>query len=186
MAEHYTPFVFPPRDIATRPPTAMEDIIGHLGFLPTDPVAYLYAARAYYKMKWWHFAIECLQKCLNAPQTKQEAYHLLGFSLMKSEQYGPAITAFLKSIRLGNEIDFQPYIELILEFPDVEYEKPDDAEFPPGPSTDFIDFEEPGFFMGIDLKKAMKERGEGVSLVKNQQKKNAAEMLRQHGFDVPE
>ena len=32
----------------------------------------------------------------------------------------------------GNEIDFQPYIELILEFPDVEYEKPDDAEFPPG------------------------------------------------------
>lgn len=99
----------------------MKDVLmQRVGFYPTNPVAWMYAARGLYKLGDYHLCIEALSHCLRNPKTLKEAQHLLGFSLMHTKQYEAAAAAFNKSVKMGNETDWQPLIELYLEHPNLE------------------------------------------------------------------
>ena len=75
-------------------------------FIP-DAIAWLYAARGFYKLKNYHFVIEAVSNCLRHEKTLKEGQHLLAFALMHTGQNEAALTAFRKSIKMGNETDWQ-------------------------------------------------------------------------------
>ena len=77
-------------------------------------------ARAYYKMKDFHSVIECVPQTLRNEKTKKEGQHLLAFALIQTLQYDAAATAFMKSILLGNDGDWQALCELLLEHPEIK------------------------------------------------------------------
>jgi len=89
-------------------------LIKRIGFHPAGPVAWLFAARGLYKLEEWHLCVEALTNCLRSQKTLKEAQHLLGFCLMYTGQKSAAASAFLKSVKMGNETDMQPLIELHL------------------------------------------------------------------------
>lgn len=62
-----------------------------------------------------------LSHCLRNEKTMKEAQHLLAFSLLHTKQFKAAAAAFHKSISLGNHTDWQPLVELCVEFPDIHF-----------------------------------------------------------------
>jgi hypothetical protein len=83
------------------------------------PAGWLYAARGLYKCQDYHYCVEALTPCLRNEKTRKEAQHLLAFSLLHTKQEHDAAVAFQKSIKLGNETDWQPLVELFLDNPDM-------------------------------------------------------------------
>ena len=82
-----------------------------------DAVGWLYAARGFYKLQDYHTVIEAVVPALRHERTKREAQHLLAFSFLHTGQVEAAASAFFKSIHAGNETDWQPLIELMLDHP---------------------------------------------------------------------
>lgn len=56
--------------------------------------------------------IEGLAHCLRHEKTSKESQHLLAFALLHTKQNKLAAAAFFKSIKLGNETDWQPLVEV--------------------------------------------------------------------------
>jgi hypothetical protein len=97
-----------------------EVLVQRIGFHPDGPVAWLFAARGLYKLEEWHLCIEALAHCLRSHKTLKEAQHLLGFCLMHTGQKSAAAAAFLKSVKMANETDWQPLIELHVDNPNLQ------------------------------------------------------------------
>ena len=72
-------------------------------------------------MKEYHLVVDALSYCLRNSKTQREAQHLLAFSLFHLKQYKAATPAFFKSVKLGNDSDWQPLIELCIDHPDIEF-----------------------------------------------------------------
>ncbi len=89
-----------------------------IGFCPSEPVGWLYAARGFYKRRDFHACVEAVSYALRSEKTMREAQHLLAFSLLQTGQVHAA-AAFLKSIALGNDTDWQPLVELFLDHPEL-------------------------------------------------------------------
>ena len=51
----------------------------------------------------------------------KEAQHLLAFSLFHLKQSQAAAPAFFKSVKLGNDTDWQPLVELCIDHPDIVF-----------------------------------------------------------------
>eukprot|EP00741_Cyanophora_paradoxa_P023153 tig00021571_g22363.t1 len=94
-----------------------------VGFMPKDPVGWLYVARGLYKLREYNQVIEAASYCLRNEKTQREAQHLLAFSLLNSGQSEAAANAFLKSVSMGNESDWQPLVELALDNPRMVFKK---------------------------------------------------------------
>lgn len=92
-----------------------------IGFLPKDAYGWLYACRGLYQLKEYALVIDGLSNCLRNEKTMKEAQHLLAFSLLHTRQNKPAAAAFLKSIKLGNDTDWQPLVELCIEQPTLQF-----------------------------------------------------------------
>lgn len=88
--------------------------------LDVEAVGWLYAARGFYKTQDFHSVIECITPALRNERTKKESQHLLAFSLMHTGQLEASASAFYKSISMGNETDWQPLVELLLDHADLK------------------------------------------------------------------
>eukprot|EP00002_Diphylleia_rotans_P000543 TRINITY_DN10285_c0_g1_i1.p1 TRINITY_DN10285_c0_g1~~TRINITY_DN10285_c0_g1_i1.p1 ORF type:complete len:118 (-),score=22.47 TRINITY_DN10285_c0_g1_i1:151-504(-) len=91
-----------------------------VGFLPQDPVAWLYAARGFYRLGQYHNAMEALGSCLRHEPTRKEAQHLMAFCMLHVGQMESAAQGFLKSVEFGNETDWQPLVETLLDNPNID------------------------------------------------------------------
>jgi cytochrome c-type biogenesis protein CcmH/NrfG len=80
----------------------------------------LYACRGLYQLQEYALVVEGLSHCLRHEKTMKEAQHLLAFSLLHTKQNKLAAAAFFKSIKLGNETDWQPLVELCIEQPKLK------------------------------------------------------------------
>ena len=96
-------------------------LISSIGFLPKDPTSWLYAARGLYKTGQYSAVVDALANCGRSPKTARDAQHLLAFSYWKLGMNELAAGAFLKSIKLGNEGDWQNVIELALGNPNLRF-----------------------------------------------------------------
>ena len=97
-----------------------QTLVQRIGFCPSDAVGWLYAARGLYKVKDYHLCVEAVSHCLRHEKTLKEAQHLLGFSLLHTGQTSASAAAFLKSVKMGNETDWQPLVELIADHPNLK------------------------------------------------------------------
>ncbi|KAJ1516550.1 hypothetical protein HMI54_009027 [Coelomomyces lativittatus] len=97
--------------------SARDTLLQTVGMVPKDPLAWLYCARGFYKLKQYHQVIECLTPALRHDRTKKEAQHLLAFSFIHTGQAEASLGAFFKSVMLGNDTDWQCLVELILDNP---------------------------------------------------------------------
>ncbi len=77
-------------------------------------------ARGYFKLKDYHAVIESLPPTLRNERTKKEGQHLLAFALLQTLQKEQAASALLRSITFGNDIDWQPLVELCIENPELK------------------------------------------------------------------
>ncbi|KAG4093768.1 hypothetical protein H8356DRAFT_1696654 [Neocallimastix lanati (nom. inval.)] len=91
-----------------------------IGFCPKDAIGWLYAARGFYKLEDYHSVIECITPALRNERTKRESQHLLAFSFFHTGQMEAAAGAFFKSINLGNDTDWQPFVELLIDNPKLK------------------------------------------------------------------
>jgi hypothetical protein len=80
--------------------------------LPSDAFGWLYACRGLYQLQEYSLVVEGLSHCLRHEKTAKESQHLLAFSLLHTKQNKLAAAAFFKSIKLGNETDWQPLVEV--------------------------------------------------------------------------
>jgi Tfp pilus assembly protein PilF len=80
-----------------------EKLVSEIGFCPKDSIAWLYAARGYFKLQDYHSVIECVAPALRNDKTKREAQHLLAFAFLHTGQNEAALGAFFKSATLGND-----------------------------------------------------------------------------------
>lgn len=85
-----------------------------------DAFGWLYACRGLYQLQEYSLVIEGLSHCLRHEKTAKESQHLLAFSLLHTKQNKLAAAAFFKSIKLGNETDWQPLVELCIEQPKLK------------------------------------------------------------------
>jgi hypothetical protein len=83
-------------------------------------VGWLYAARGFYKLKQYHQVIECVAPALRNEKTRREAQHLMAFSLLNTGQIDASAGAYFKSISLGNDTDWQPLVELLIDNPKLK------------------------------------------------------------------
>ena len=90
-------------------------LISTVGFCPKDAVGWLYVARGMYKLKEYHFVIEAVTHCLRNEKTLKEAQHLLAFSLIHTGQTTAAAAALMKSIKMGNDTDWQSLVEICID-----------------------------------------------------------------------
>lgn len=90
-----------------------------IGFLPNDPVSWLYASRGLYKLKEYRLCIEAVSNCLRSEKTLKDAQHILAFCLWQTGQHSAAAGAFVKSVKMGNETDWQVLIALFLDHPNL-------------------------------------------------------------------
>jgi hypothetical protein len=86
----------------------------------SDAFGWLYACRGFYQLGEFHLVIDGIVHCVRNEKTMKEAQHLLAFALLHTRQNRAAVNAFYKSIRLGNETDWQPLIELLIEKPKLQ------------------------------------------------------------------
>lgn len=85
-----------------------------------DALGWLYCARGFYKLGDYHATIEAVTPALRNDRTKKEAQHLLAFSFLHTGQLEAAVGAFFKSVGYGNETDWQPLVEILLENQDIK------------------------------------------------------------------
>ena len=71
-------------------------------------------------MKDFHSVIEAVIPALRNERTKREAQHLLAFAFLHTGQQEESVGAFFKSIGSGNESDWQPLVELLIDNPDLK------------------------------------------------------------------
>lgn len=88
-----------------------------VGIIPKDSYGWLYACRGLYSLKEYSLVIEGLQYCIRHEHTRAESTHLLAFSLLHSKENKQSALAFQESIKLGNDTDWQPLVELACEQP---------------------------------------------------------------------
>ncbi|KAI9152523.1 hypothetical protein H9P43_009314 [Blastocladiella emersonii ATCC 22665] len=100
--------------------SARDSLIQTVGFVPKDPLGWLYCARGFYKLRQYHAVIECVTPALRNDRTKKEAQHLLAFSFLHTSQAEAALGAFFKSVVLGNDTDWQCLVELLLDNPKLK------------------------------------------------------------------
>lgn len=84
----------------------------------TDPLGWLYCARGLYRGAEYDLVVQAVAFCLRHEETIREAQHLLAFSLLHLGQTRTAVAAFHKSVRIGNDTDWQPLVELCLDDPE--------------------------------------------------------------------
>jgi hypothetical protein len=102
-------------------PYAMPSLFCSIYFiLVSDAFGWLYACRGLYQLQEYGLVVEGLSHCLRHEKTAKESQHLLAFSLLHTRQNKLAAAAFCKSIRLGNDTDWQPLVELLLEQPKLK------------------------------------------------------------------
>jgi hypothetical protein len=84
------------------------------GMLPTDPIGWLYVARGCFNSKppQYRYTIEAANQCLKHPNTIVAGQQLLAFALLEIGEKDSSQLAFIKSVRLGNETDWQMIVEL--------------------------------------------------------------------------
>lgn len=87
----------------------------YLVFVISDAFGWLYACRGLYQLKEYSLVVEGLSHCLRHEKTMKEAQHLLAFSLLHTKQNKAAAAAFFKSIKMGNETDWQPLVEVNIQ-----------------------------------------------------------------------
>eukprot|EP01083_Nonionella_stella_P080077 219845_1 len=92
-----------------------------VGFAPRDAFGWLYACRGLYKLGEYGLVVDGLTHCLRNEKTRKDAQHLLAFSLLKTDRHEAAANAFYKSVELGNQTDWQPLVELCIEYPDIMF-----------------------------------------------------------------
>ncbi len=82
--------------------------------VPTDPTGWLFVARGMFNSKppRHRLVVEAAAHCLQAPETIVQGQQLLAFSLLELGETDSALAAFTKSVRLGNETDWQMLVEL--------------------------------------------------------------------------
>ena len=85
--------------------------------VPTDPAGWLFVARGMFNSKppRHRLVVEAAAHCLKAPETIVQGQQLLAFSLLELGETDSALAAFTKSVRLGNETDWQMLVELGLD-----------------------------------------------------------------------
>eukprot|EP00742_Colponemidia_sp_Colp-10_P003422 GILJ01003643.1.p1 GENE.GILJ01003643.1~~GILJ01003643.1.p1 ORF type:complete len:119 (-),score=18.36 GILJ01003643.1:181-537(-) len=105
----------------TRIKSVQSALYERVGFIPQEPIGWLYAARGLFKQKEYHFVIEALSHCIRNEKTKKEAQHLLSFCLLHTGQTAAATSAFYRSVKIGNETDWQSLVELLLENPTMRF-----------------------------------------------------------------
>ncbi|KXS09303.1 hypothetical protein M427DRAFT_141085 [Gonapodya prolifera JEL478] len=91
-----------------------------VGFYPKDPISWLYAARGFYKIRDFHSVIEAVVPALRNERTKREAQHLLAFALLNTGQVEAAVGGFYKSVAAGNDTDWQPLVEVLIDNPSLK------------------------------------------------------------------
>ena len=82
------------------------------GLVPTDPIGWLYVARGCFNSKQYQYTIEATQYCLKNQETIVQGQQLLSFALLELGEKKQAQLAFIKSVRLGNESDWQMIVEM--------------------------------------------------------------------------
>ncbi len=66
-------------------------------------------------MKDYHSVIESVSHTLRNEKTRKEGQHLLSFALLMTQQTDASAAAFMKSIVHGNDSDWQPLVELLID-----------------------------------------------------------------------
>ena len=92
--------------------TLLEYLNHKVGSEPSDAIGWLYVARGCYKIKRYDWCFSALCQPLGPLNddndvVRREAQHLMAFSLYKQKQIGEALNQFCKSVKLGNEHDWQ-------------------------------------------------------------------------------
>jgi hypothetical protein len=90
-------------------------ILQKVGFLPVDPYSWMYACRGLYQAQEYEYCLEGLSHCSNHPPTRQESAHIRSFCLIHLGRDNEALMSLRDSVRLGNEEDWHPLVELLME-----------------------------------------------------------------------
>ena len=87
------------------------------GMVPSDPSGWLFVARgmANSKPPRHEFVVEAASHCLKSPETIVAGYQLQAFSLLALGDKTAALSSFTKSVRMGNETDWQMVVEIGLD-----------------------------------------------------------------------
>ena len=80
-----------------------------------DAHSWLYCARGLYKAQDYGLAVQALSFALRGSDASitRDAYHLMGFCLVKLKQPRSAARVFHESVRHGTESDWQMLVELV-------------------------------------------------------------------------
>ena len=97
--------------------TLLEYLHHKLGTEPNDAIGWLYVARGCYKIKRCDWCFSALCQPLGPlnddnEAVRREAQHLMAFSLYKQKQIGESLNQFCKSVRYGNDHDWQMIVEI--------------------------------------------------------------------------
>ncbi|GKT27530.1 hypothetical protein ADUPG1_000072 [Aduncisulcus paluster] len=99
----------------------IKDIQETIGITPSDAKGWLYAARGFYRIGQFQKAAEAVMYCISNPHTSREAYRILSHSYRQMGNVEGMMKALYKSVRLGNEEDWQCLIEGAIDHPDVKF-----------------------------------------------------------------
>jgi hypothetical protein len=94
--------------------TLHEHLLRTTGMVPSDPSGWLFVARGMFNSTPPHhqFVVEAAAHCLKSPETIVQGVQLQAFSLLALEDTESALSSFTKSVRMGNETDWQMVVEL--------------------------------------------------------------------------
>eukprot|EP00823_Brevimastigomonas_motovehiculus_P003085 TRINITY_DN1841_c0_g1_i2.p1 TRINITY_DN1841_c0_g1~~TRINITY_DN1841_c0_g1_i2.p1 ORF type:complete len:120 (+),score=10.32 TRINITY_DN1841_c0_g1_i2:107-466(+) len=92
-----------------------EYLLRRVGQVPQDAIGWLYACRGLYQLKEYGLVLEGLRPCLRNEKTQKEAQHLYAFALLHLKQIKEAAVQFRASVKLGNDTDWQPLVEILLD-----------------------------------------------------------------------
>lgn len=99
-------------------PSSLNDyLLRTTGMVPSDPSGWLFVARGMFNSKppQYKYVIEATSHCLKSPETIVQGQQLQAFSLLALDDNVAALSAFTKSVRMGNETDWQMVVELGLD-----------------------------------------------------------------------
>ena len=94
--------------------TLNDHLLRTTGMVPSDPSGWLFVARGMFNSKppQHQFVVEAAAHCLKSPETIVQGTQLQAFSLLALGDEKSALSAFSKSVRMGNETDWQMVVEL--------------------------------------------------------------------------
>ena len=98
-------------------PSLHDYLLRTTGMVPSEPSGWLFVARgmANSKPPQHQFVVEAASHCLKSPDTIVQGIQLQAFSLLALGDKAAALSAFKKSVRMGNETDWQMVVEIGLE-----------------------------------------------------------------------